>query len=69
MFNQQDLDKVPLTCLRLLICLIGFKPKAEYLPGKEIVVDDTLSRNPCEITKLPWQPFVRLSREFKQGCF
>ena len=44
LFNQQDLDKVHLTCQRLLMGLMRFKPRAEYSRGKELGLDDTLSR-------------------------
>ena len=39
-----------LRCQRLLIQLMRFKPNAEYVPGKEIVVADTLSRNPLSVS-------------------
>lgn len=31
------------------MCLMRFKPKAEYVQGKEPVVADTLSRNPLSV--------------------
>lgn len=46
MINGVDLDKVPLCCQQLLIRLMKFNPVAEYMPGKNLVVADALSRHP-----------------------
>ena len=44
--NTRDLDRVPLRCQRLLIRLMRYDVQGEYVPGKNMVLADTLSRAP-----------------------
>ena len=44
--NTRDLDNVPIRCQRLLIRLLRYDVKAEYIPGANLIIADTLSRAP-----------------------
>lgn len=46
--NHRDLDQVPVRCQRLLMRLMRFAPKAEYISGEKLYVADTLSRHPVD---------------------
>ena len=44
--NTKDIDKTPVRCQRTLIPMMHFKPVVQYVPGKEEVVSDALTRKP-----------------------
>lgn len=46
LINHRDLDRAPLKCQRLLIRLMKFNPITEYVPGKNLIVPNVLSRHP-----------------------
>ena len=49
--NSKCLDEVPLRCQKMLMRLMRYSVTAEFVPGKSLVVPDTLSRAPLADVK------------------
>ncbi|XP_069134370.1 uncharacterized protein [Argopecten irradians] len=64
LINNQDLDKILLRCQRLLMRLRRFTPIAEHVQGKLLVVPDTLSRSPLEISEVPSDEEVEINKSY-----
>ena len=52
LINYKDLQDTPIRCQRMLMRLMRFSVLAEYVPGKEMMAADALSRSPqtCDNT-------------------
>ena len=62
LIKSKDLDSVPMRCQRLLLRMMRYNPKAEFVPGKQLVIADTLSRHPQpELT----QDFAELTSDLE----
>ena len=48
--NDKDLNQCPPRLQRLKICLARFNYQVQYVPGKELLVENALSRAPVENT-------------------
>ena len=51
LINTKNLSETPLRCQRMLMRLVCFHVKAKYVPGKDMLVADTLSRSPVSTTE------------------
>ena len=46
LLNKKDLADTPIRCQRMIMRMMRFNARAEFTPGKNLVVADTLSRSP-----------------------
>lgn len=64
LINNKNLADAPIRCQRLLMRLARYSPKAEYVPGKYMVVADTLSRDVYSVAER--DDCNNLTREIKE---
>ena len=50
LMNTRNLDDTPIRCQRLLMRAMRYNPVVEYVPGKQLVIADALSRKPLPHT-------------------
>ena len=58
--KAKDLSQTPLQCHRMLTRLMRLNVKAKYVPGKEVLVADTLPCSPVSTNKDTGQDQKRL---------
>ena len=62
LINTKDLSETPLRCQRMFMRLMRFNVKAKHVPGKDILVADTLSHSPVSTTESsPMRKFKPMS--------
>ena len=65
--NSKELNEAPLRCQRMLMRLARYSPQAVYVPGKFMVVADTLSRNIESVTKNKEKVLINEIDAFSHG--
>ena len=53
LINSRYIDRAPARCQRLLLRLMRFNAEAEYMPGKDQIIADTLSLHPLKNETTP----------------
>ena len=50
LINTKNLTQAPLRCQRMLMRMMQYNAEAVYVPGKQHIIPDYLSRHPLEAT-------------------